>query len=78
MHAPPCPTYNLPALTLPWLLQVTGLGVIIISAIVGLCLLLSFLRTYQQTAKMPTTKCSKWLEFHVRARKGWPIIAEGS
>ncbi|KIZ04414.1 hypothetical protein MNEG_3539 [Monoraphidium neglectum] len=37
---------------------VTGLAVIVISCIVGLCLLLSLLRSYQETARLPTTKCS--------------------
>jgi hypothetical protein len=39
---------------------VTGLAVIVISCIVGLCLLLSLLRSYQETARLPTTKCSEW------------------
>jgi len=38
---------------------VTGLAVIIISSIVGACLLLSFMRSYQESAKSPRTKCGE-------------------
>ncbi|KAI8471863.1 MAG: hypothetical protein J3K34DRAFT_415960 [Monoraphidium minutum] len=38
--------------------SVTGLAVIVISAVVGLCLLLSLARSFQETARLPTTKCS--------------------
>ncbi|GBF88687.1 hypothetical protein Rsub_01586 [Raphidocelis subcapitata] len=36
---------------------VTGLSVIIMSSIVGMCMLLSLLRTYQETARLPKTRC---------------------
>lgn len=39
--------------------QVTGLGIIIVSAVVGLGLLLSLLRTFQETASLPSTKCGE-------------------
>lgn len=37
---------------------VTGLGVIIVSAIAGLSLLVSLLRTYQDAARLPAAKCA--------------------
>lgn len=37
----------------------TGLAVIVVSAVVGLCLLLSLLRTYQEAAQAPHTPCGE-------------------
>lgn len=36
---------------------VTGVSVIAVSGIVGVCALLSLLRTYQETAQLPATRC---------------------
>lgn len=41
--------------------QVTGLGIIIVSVVVGLGLCLSLLRSYQETAGLPTTRCGALL-----------------
>lgn len=53
---------------------VTGLSVIIMSSIVGLCMLLSLLRTYQETARLPSTKCGAHPPRSGRAPAGFPAL----
>lgn len=39
--------------------SVTGLGVVIAASVVGLVLLVSLLRTFQEAAQLPTTRCGE-------------------
>ena len=35
-------------------------GIIAVSCVIGICFLLSMLRSFQHAAQLPTTKCSEW------------------
>lgn len=60
------PAVDMLATSVQW---ATGLGVIIVSSVAGLCLLVSMLRTYQEAARLPNAKCGEW-RGPLRARGG--------